>query len=177
MLDPTGSFSHPPIHITFPEFRQQAKAAGLDARDHGFGKWTVEGGPMHVTYWPRFPGGPLVFIQGTVGPWFTLNPEQAIAQATTLPPTAHKDLRVKWKGEDPGRWRYRIQLRRVTRWCAWCGCYLSQKESTIDHVIPRSRGGSNDLSNLRLSCYDCNYGRGDIMPEVFGQGPAEAMPA
>jgi hypothetical protein len=30
----------------------------------------------------------------------------------------------------------------------------------IDHVIPRSRGGSNDLSNLVLCCRSCNSSKG-----------------
>jgi 5-methylcytosine-specific restriction endonuclease McrA len=29
----------------------------------------------------------------------------------------------------------------------------------LDHIIPRSQGGPHALWNLRLACYDCNYGR------------------
>lgn len=33
--------------------------------------------------------------------------------------------------------------------------------ATFDHVIPRSRGGSDHLDNLVLSCYPCNSAKGN----------------
>lgn len=40
-------------------------------------------------------------------------------------------------------------------------CYLcGSVADTIDHVIPLSRGGNNDISNLRPACYDCNIKKG-----------------
>lgn len=32
----------------------------------------------------------------------------------------------------------------------------SIRSGAIDHIFPRSRGGQNDLSNLRLLCKSCN---------------------
>lgn len=34
--------------------------------------------------------------------------------------------------------------------------------TTVDHIVPRVRGGDDDLANLRAACVRCNYGRGDI---------------
>lgn len=34
---------------------------------------------------------------------------------------------------------------------------------TIDHAIPKSRGGTNELHNLRLAHYKCNNRRADIV--------------
>lgn len=37
-------------------------------------------------------------------------------------------------------------------------------EATLDHFIPRSKGGSNHISNLVLACNDCNQNKKD---EIF----------
>lgn len=46
--------------------------------------------------------------------------------------------------------------------CVYCG---STKDLTIDHVIPKSRGGNNDWLNLVSSCVSCNLKKGNRTPE------------
>ena len=46
--------------------------------------------------------------------------------------------------------------------CAYCG---SKKELTIDHIIPKSRGGKNTWNNLITCCLSCNLKKGDKTPE------------
>ena len=46
--------------------------------------------------------------------------------------------------------------------CVYCG---SQKELTIDHVLPRSRGGKNSWTNLVTCCQKCNLKKGNKTPE------------
>ncbi|MGB3237275.1 MAG: HNH endonuclease [Geitlerinemataceae cyanobacterium] len=44
--------------------------------------------------------------------------------------------------------------------CVFCGRTSQQVELEVDHIIPFSKGGSNDLSNLQTLCFDCNRGKG-----------------
>lgn len=37
----------------------------------------------------------------------------------------------------------------------------SEDYATIDHILPRSQGGSNDLDNLKLAHRKCNLRRGN----------------
>ncbi|WP_204153736.1 HNH endonuclease [Leptolyngbya sp. CCY15150] len=50
----------------------------------------------------------------------------------------------------------------------WCRRCLPAKQLTLDHLKPKSRGGSNSLENLRLACSRCNHSRGDSLypPQV-----------
>jgi 5-methylcytosine-specific restriction endonuclease McrA len=49
--------------------------------------------------------------------------------------------------------------------CFWCRKDLPANQLTLDHLIPKSRGGSNNFENLRLSCLSCNRDRGnDLFP-------------
>jgi 5-methylcytosine-specific restriction endonuclease McrA len=46
--------------------------------------------------------------------------------------------------------------------CVYCG---SSKNLTLDHVIPKSRGGTNDWTNLVTSCLKCNLKKADRTPD------------
>ncbi|MBD1864551.1 MULTISPECIES: HNH endonuclease [Trichocoleus] len=44
--------------------------------------------------------------------------------------------------------------------CYHCDNCFPIQQLTLDHLTPRSRGGSNALSNLRLACSSYNNRRG-----------------
>lgn len=49
------------------------------------------------------------------------------------------------------------------RICYICGYIIPPKENpTLDHLIPRSKGGKDTKENLRCSCKRCNDDRGDL---------------
>lgn len=51
--------------------------------------------------------------------------------------------------------------------CAYCGEHIDNPD--CDHVIPVSRGGSNDIGNLVTACKRCNQSKGDKTPEEWLQ--------
>ena len=54
--------------------------------------------------------------------------------------------------------------------CAICGKKISSyDELTVDHIIPRSKGGKNVLSNCQLAHRACNSKKNDTMPDKFEQ--------
>lgn len=40
--------------------------------------------------------------------------------------------------------------------CHYCSCALNRKNRTLDHVVPLSMGGKHILSNVVVSCFNCN---------------------
>ncbi|GAA3899628.1 hypothetical protein GCM10022228_07620 [Halomonas cibimaris] len=50
-------------------------------------------------------------------------------------------------------------LEKWGRACAYCGATETPLE--VEHVEPRSRGGSSRVSNLALACHDCNQAKGN----------------
>jgi 5-methylcytosine-specific restriction endonuclease McrA len=52
--------------------------------------------------------------------------------------------------------------------CQFCGTALPAAELTLDHVLPRSRGGRSSWENLVACCYSCNNNKGDRTPEEAG---------
>jgi 5-methylcytosine-specific restriction endonuclease McrA len=52
--------------------------------------------------------------------------------------------------------------------CQFCGKLFPASELTLDHVMPRSRGGRSTWENLVACCYTCNNSKGDRTPEEAG---------
>ena len=45
--------------------------------------------------------------------------------------------------------------------CAACGKWFSKSEITIDHIIPKRKGGLDVISNLQAMCRSCNSRKRD----------------
>ena len=52
--------------------------------------------------------------------------------------------------------------------CQFCGRIFTAAELTLDHVVPRSRGGRSSWENLVACCYQCNNRKGDRTPDEAG---------
>lgn len=60
--------------------------------------------------------------------------------------------------------RYNIFLRDKNT-CQYCGRKFPRHELNIDHVIPRSQGGTSTWENVVCSCHECNRKKGGKTPE------------
>lgn len=47
--------------------------------------------------------------------------------------------------------------------CARCGQLLTIDSMTVEHIVPLSKGGTNDIKNLVSLCYDCNQNKGNYI--------------
>lgn len=54
-----------------------------------------------------------------------------------------------------------VVLARDDYTCQYCSKILSYREATIDHVVPRSKGGKNHWTNCVTSCKTCNKKKRD----------------
>lgn len=61
--------------------------------------------------------------------------------------------------------------------CHYCKVVLDVTNTTVDHVIPKARGGSNAIVNLVLACEPCNHARADMSYIKFAQRMREALGA
>src|SRR5437016_9671044 len=52
--------------------------------------------------------------------------------------------------------------------CQYCGRRLPRTELNLDHVIPRSRGGTSTWENVVCSCHVCNRRKGGKTPDEAG---------
>ena len=66
-----------------------------------------------------------------------------------------------WNGRKVGRLRTLVE-QTYGRVCWLCGRTIVGQVS-VDHVLPRSRGGSDDIENLRPAHLTCNVRRGNRM--------------
>ncbi len=57
-------------------------------------------------------------------------------------------------------------LEKYNRTCAYCG--KSDTPLQVEHIIPKSRGGTDRVSNLTISCHRCNQKKGNKTAEEFG---------
>ncbi len=63
---------------------------------------------------------------------------------------------------------YKFNIREIVLFrdgyvCKYCG----EKGNTVDHIIPRSKGGRTTLSNCVCACKKCNIRKGNLSLEKF----------
>jgi 5-methylcytosine-specific restriction endonuclease McrA len=72
-------------------------------------------------------------------------------------------INVRQRREASGTKRLRIYVRDKYR-CQYCGEKKPASELTLDHILPRSRGGDNSAVNIVTACVLCNGRKGNRTP-------------
>ena len=72
------------------------------------------------------------------------SPRQYLFNLETL---SSNEAKRMWRTKVRERWNYK---------CAYCG---SKKELTIDHVVPRCKGGTDFTKNVVCCCHSCNQSK------------------
>lgn len=75
------------------------------------------------------------------------------------------------------KWSRHAVLRRDRYRCIYCGLQagdsrgsrkLTRRDFTLDHIMPRSRGGRNTWGNTASACAKCNHRKGNRTPHEAG---------
>ena len=72
-------------------------------------------------------------------------------------------INVRRRREQAGMKRLRIYMRDKFR-CQYCGDKKNAGELTLDHILPRSRGGDNSPVNIVTACIACNNRKSNRTP-------------
>lgn len=64
-----------------------------------------------------------------------------------LEATTSTEAKRKWRQSIKEQWNYH---------CAYCG---SDENLTLDHITPRSQGGTERITNLLCACKECNHSK------------------
>jgi hypothetical protein len=71
-------------------------------------------------------------------------------------------VKLPYKKATPSR---KNILKRDKYCCQYCGIELTEKTATVDHIIPRCKGGGSTWINLAAACKDCNLFKGNRTPK------------
>lgn len=87
-----------------------------------------------------------------------------VSQRIPIPATLRLLERVNKKWKAP-RFRKKVLFNRDNWSCQFCGVKLRWDNVTIDHVMPRSRGGQTTWLNCVTACRPCNRRKDDRTPD------------
>ncbi len=126
---------------------------------------------LNQTYEPlgtvSVPRAVIMTINGTVTVE-ELDGDRVLRSARTVFPVPsvirrRAYINVRQRREASGMRRTRIYMRDKFR-CQYCGERKQANELTLDHILPRSRGGDNAPVNVVAACVTCNGRKGNRTP-------------
>ncbi|MBI2901202.1 MAG: HNH endonuclease [Planctomycetes bacterium] len=90
------------------------------------------------------------------------------ARMALLPPEVILLARYDGLGEQAVIFSRRNLFKRDKHTCQYCGAQPGPDALTIDHIVPRSRGGISSWENCVLACVECNKKKANRAPEEVG---------
>ena len=119
-----------------------------------------------------------------------VTPKLSLEQRARLRELCERKLQTFVQERGLGLWDYRLGetepvpdslrfqvLKAAEGRCALCGISSRERPLDVDHIIPRARGGANDLWNLQALCTKCNRSKRDQDQTDFRELPLAADPA
>lgn len=85
----------------------------------------------------------------------------------------HRARNLEWYRLKSRAWNHGLKAKDLVKLfcdqpiCQICG---TSKHLSVDHMIPQSRGGTNDKNNLQALCLNCNVFKGDKVFLADGSG-------
>ena len=117
--------------------------------------------PLNITSWKR---ATVLMLKGKAEP-LEHNPEIKIRSNMNLPSVIRLKYFVKVPYKEITLNRKNI-FQRDNNQCQYCG--YSGKNLSVDHILPRSRGGLDSWENVTTACLRCNVSKGNKTPEEAG---------
>lgn len=137
-----------------------SKGVELEIKSNGHAQLR---GPLLVNYYP-FSKALTAYVKNTTEGRKGVTPQEAVEMCFKEPSGIKKaKRRISYK-----KVRALLIERGVTK-CHWCDKALTLETSTLEHIVPLSRGGLDCMQNFTLACQVCNEARGSDMPELYSQ--------
>ena len=146
-----GPFGPPLVYRSISEWQQLARSGSLRPDDQIYD-------PVHRV-WERagdHPGLRACFPAPPVN-WPTVLGFGALAAVVLASARASENDGLRGLGWDDLK---REVFRRDSYTCAYCGHRGNVLSLHVDHIVPVSRGGTDDPANLTTACWSCNLEKG-----------------
>jgi len=101
------------------------------------------------------------------GGWRQADGLRSTVEVPSIIAVTGSEFRVRHEHRPPAVSR-RMLFERDRHLCAYCGKQFRETQLSVEHVIPRSRGGADSWMNFVTACKRCNSHKADRTPEEAG---------